>query len=524
MTTSSGSIKLTRKFLENERDRLYADPPYAIWRELITNSIDAGATRLDITLRETPSGVLYEVKDDGIGMDRETLEGVYLTIDQTSKGGDNSVGGFGRARLLTCFSMDGYEVETGGWLVTGEGLDWALCPLPGEVPYIGTRVSAWTTKPSFGFSDMSKALRLFLSQGDFRGVEVVYNGATLAGGRGLGEKLGDIRDIGDDTPWGTIYQAERLNGPGNAECVVRVLGVPMSAFPAGMDIVVEVVPGRSREVLTVNRDGLKWNYDYPLRKLLGEIATEGKAAFGPKLEPVVTVFPGKGTRGERSTTWGCVALEGQKTGVGTVDSFRATLAAWAVLPRTAPPQNTPARGGLVPLETDRRPSTALSAILWETPIRVAADIASREAAPAWFPDTWEIKDITPSGIIFSRPVDRKKFSLLLGWNEAVAQALTLLPSGAVPEEWRAGFILKPETYAAVDGYGAKDFLLNPLRGNWPGEKAWGPESLLAAALHEAAHCVESSHGANYAGALTRLIEKLDQRTALRGIRLAMKAA
>jgi DNA mismatch repair protein MutL len=49
------------------------DRPSSVLKELVENSIDAGATRLKIVIQEGGLQCL-EIEDDGIGMSREDLE------------------------------------------------------------------------------------------------------------------------------------------------------------------------------------------------------------------------------------------------------------------------------------------------------------------------------------------------------------------------------------------------------------------------------------------------------------------
>jgi hypothetical protein len=42
--------------------------------------------------------------DDGTGMTRRTLEEVFFALGRTTKDGEDSIGGFGRARIILCFA------------------------------------------------------------------------------------------------------------------------------------------------------------------------------------------------------------------------------------------------------------------------------------------------------------------------------------------------------------------------------------------------------------------------------------
>lgn len=116
-----------------ERDRFYSDWSRSFWRELFQNSIDAGATRIHVDLEETlgtgsfgrPPRVdevtRVTFSDDGCGMDEDVLWNVYFRTGETTKKDGNSTGGYGRARLMTCFSQVRYAIRTRDMLVEGDG-------------------------------------------------------------------------------------------------------------------------------------------------------------------------------------------------------------------------------------------------------------------------------------------------------------------------------------------------------------------------------------------------------------------
>jgi molecular chaperone HtpG len=80
--------------------RQFADP-LALYRELVQNSLDAGATRIDVRLSFEPGegerGTLrVVVRDDGCGMSLDTIERCLLVLFRSSKDGDNTrIGKFG---------------------------------------------------------------------------------------------------------------------------------------------------------------------------------------------------------------------------------------------------------------------------------------------------------------------------------------------------------------------------------------------------------------------------------------------
>lgn len=100
--------------------RQFADP-LAFYRELVQNSIDAGATRIDVRLRydRDIDSVNVSVHDDGCGMNLETVERCLLILFRSSKDKDpTKIGKFG-VGFFSIFSLSPsvVRVDTG----TGEG-------------------------------------------------------------------------------------------------------------------------------------------------------------------------------------------------------------------------------------------------------------------------------------------------------------------------------------------------------------------------------------------------------------------
>ena len=128
-----GVVSVPKAFFTKEREQIYSDWKIAFWRELVQNAVDAGATRIDITIgtarrrgsfgRAADDGEVPTIvfTDNGCGMSRETLDEVYFSIGRSTKSQGASIGGFGRARLLTCFAQARYSVHTRDRVVEGDG-------------------------------------------------------------------------------------------------------------------------------------------------------------------------------------------------------------------------------------------------------------------------------------------------------------------------------------------------------------------------------------------------------------------
>ncbi|MGY3582263.1 hypothetical protein ACVIGB_000812 [Bradyrhizobium sp. USDA 4341] len=122
-----------KSFFVKERASLYNQWLISWWRENMQNSVDAGAKTIRIDISDapakgsfgrepTPDRVTRVVfSDDGVGMDEATIDNVFFRMGATTKDDETSVGGFGRARIMTCFSQVRYSIETRDRYVEGDG-------------------------------------------------------------------------------------------------------------------------------------------------------------------------------------------------------------------------------------------------------------------------------------------------------------------------------------------------------------------------------------------------------------------
>lgn len=128
-----GVLSVDKEFLRGERDQYYNDFTIAFWRELFQNSVDAGATKIAIDIEERqprryggPHGPEKVTNvcflDNGHGMTAEVLNDVYFKMGRSTKKDDGgTIGGFGRARIMTCFSQESYSILTKDRFVSGDG-------------------------------------------------------------------------------------------------------------------------------------------------------------------------------------------------------------------------------------------------------------------------------------------------------------------------------------------------------------------------------------------------------------------
>jgi hypothetical protein len=102
--------------------KLYSNPlSVIVTRELIQNAVDASypGSVINVTLDKDYSNNQYKINvtDKGIGMSKDTLINTFLCIGKTGKKSNDSIGGFGIAKvsLFACQSwqvkVDGYSID-----------------------------------------------------------------------------------------------------------------------------------------------------------------------------------------------------------------------------------------------------------------------------------------------------------------------------------------------------------------------------------------------------------------------------
>ncbi len=108
-----------RPGLVTDMVRQFADR-YAFLRELVQNSIDAGATGIEVTLsRDVDGEVLTSVGDDGSGMTPAIIQNALLTLFSSSKEGDASkIGKYG-VGFVSVFAVEPSSVLVETWRAEG---------------------------------------------------------------------------------------------------------------------------------------------------------------------------------------------------------------------------------------------------------------------------------------------------------------------------------------------------------------------------------------------------------------------
>ncbi|MCU0612702.1 MAG: ATP-binding protein [Candidatus Eisenbacteria bacterium] len=128
-----------------EEAQRYGDDPWVFLRELVQNSRDAHAGRIDLSVADDAAGESVACEDDGHGMSEEVARRYLLRLYASSKGEDGSIGYFGvgfwsilrfapRSVTVTSRSAEGavgLEIDCRAGTLTA---------VPVTIPHRGTRV------------------------------------------------------------------------------------------------------------------------------------------------------------------------------------------------------------------------------------------------------------------------------------------------------------------------------------------------------------------------------------------------
>jgi molecular chaperone HtpG len=148
--------------------------PFAFYRELIQNSIDAGSTRIEVSLSFRPAShgkglMLIAVADWGEGMNRDVIENYLVTKFRSTKENDlTKIGkfGIGFVSIFAC-KPDAVTVDTGRdgefWRVLFRSdTTWELLKLPD--PLEGTTVTLHKELPAAEYPEFVRRSRESLSK------------------------------------------------------------------------------------------------------------------------------------------------------------------------------------------------------------------------------------------------------------------------------------------------------------------------------------------------------------------------
>lgn len=543
------------EFFKKERN-IYSNWRLAFWRELFQNAIDAAASRIDIIIgqdRLNGQDVTFvQMTDNGCGMDRQTLDDVYFRLGASTKGSDaDSIGGFGRARLLTCFSMASYMIKTGTThtiVASGIGGSYDVVehtdkPAPG-----GCIFSVYVDDATV--VQMLASLNVYLSESRLS-VAVTVNGERRRTLNRFGrESRALFINVAhpDGQPVKQEFAKVYVTKSGEIEknkVVVRVNGCSMYSIgtPANAYVVVEIVPNLSRKVLTANRDGMHYEYERILRRYLDELAVDTKSATRPAVRRLTKMV--KGGRGFRrmnresfqpkkpvpaaivaqavQAVLGTPAAVAHAGFVGSLGSGGVPISASPVASQEPMDGGSLFRQGTHSEIDDRQSDMPNVYIDDDTENSVVRRVIDEYDPVNWHP-------IWRGGNKINRGGTKRK--VLMFWEIACEEAVrALLSIDKDTDEivWGVGWTFSDTNKAShVETGGAHMLCLNPVdqggRLNFAITDRVDRKRMMALAKHEAAHIGQSWHDESFANRLTEIDAAYDERAVLARMKAALDKA
>jgi hypothetical protein len=250
--------KLTKQEYYNHESRLIA--------ELIQNSVDAGATRIDLNFDDTS----YTCIDNGHGMTEDRMVEALLTMGASIKS-DGSTGGFGHAKICLLFQHESYTIHSLGTKAVGSSLEYEFA----DCEFLnGTSVSAtFSEEYSYNKYRMVNYAEEFLGKCDLH-CDVYLNGERFVDWL----RLPQVKD----EPWAVIHSKDKK--PYGDYIYVRKNGLYMFyQWVHGIDkIVVVEAKGESVDIFSQNRDSFRGDYKTYYDLFVQQVINDKKGFLSPK--------------------------------------------------------------------------------------------------------------------------------------------------------------------------------------------------------------------------------------------------
>ena len=494
-------VEVPLEFFRKER-QAYNDWKVAFWREMLQNSIDAGAFEFRVNVKSHGDGV-YEITifDDGCGMTPEVLDDVFFALGRSTKDGKSSIGGFGRARMLTCFSFTRYQIRTGTSYVDGSGSEYTHTT--GQEKVKGTTFTITFNEKADGtdiesFIDAINDLLLH-SRVD---LEITVDGNSLKRIKTVEAFVRDLK-LGDK-PFAKVYSGADA---GFCQVYTRIKGLwTMENWVPDLvkNIYIELVPEVSFKALTSNRDGFASPYKEIFDQFIGSLVTDGLSS---KPRKVTTYLKGKGAF--YFTKEGGRPFTGESMGRMARELATRKQLETAVAVLNAAVENSS--------QPEKRKVYQVSEFLPDVPLIVEhwhPDI--EKVVERYDPRNWKFEvrgnDLHWKG-------NHQEVALYFAWCTSLSFAVKALCDmrNFTNFHWVAGWHFSSRaqasaTYENIGGGIFHEFYLNPvddkLQHAYDLRSKKSAMKLIASAMHEVCHAISSTHGERFASTLTDLIEEV----------------
>jgi len=467
-------LTISPNFFKTELNNYYLWQK-AFWRELIQNSVDEKVTKININISQTDSNhptnphcVAICFQDNGAGMTKETLQNVYFQLGATTKEGTDTIGGHGRARIITCFAHEAYQIETQDFICLGRGGSYSIQDSP--TYHKGCTVTIYSKEDTA--ENFRNHLIEYLQTCQLEAC-VTINLVPFSQWR-------HRRKVTRRLSFGEIHTNQKTPHA----ITIRVKGVAMfeKYSPSKVGAIIEINPDISRSILTVSRDNLKYQPQQELDHFLNEIAVDTNSLIRDKSVTKTEIY----------------------------GSFRTIL-----------PQNITNRASETTLEEDLfslSPALITASSCPKVAPATNATTTLKEKDPDGLPYSIHYEDAPPHLLRAAKQFEKgllsgKRKKLLSAWDTACKYILEYLCEKTKQNiQYLPGFVFSPNLrglHQQINTPQGEAHILyfNPLTktGNLA-VKLTDVNTLYAIAAHECAHIQYPFHNEDYAAALTELVE------------------
>ena len=506
-------------FLKSRND--YADWHWAVVREFFQNCIDCGSKHTELTATEQGGKTTVVVKNDGAPMTEDILVDKLLSLGSSGKNFEGAVGGFGKAKELLYFCHESYEIRSGDLVVRGAGAAYTLDR--GE--FVRGTISTIVI-------DGDHADRIEREAKRFVGLAQVQTRFTI-------NHVEHTRPLHKGTfrkalDFGRVY----TNKSSENQVVVRIGGIPMFTRYARCNrCVVLELDGTSGEVMTSNRDNLRWEQARILDNFITDLSVNKRKALsskapvyqrfaGPKLGYVETVAKDRVKAARDNLARVIKALVAQPADkpipveaapvsqpsatetVAIEDVIRAAVSGRAPVPVTGadqPGADQPSVAAYAPSGTDDTEKTSAPTVAQQVDDIFGAEFivkneTGRKLPAAYRPDSNGFTN-------YNRRLAQIWGRLIVQMHRLFGHEDTFAIGFFFPGEDDEGVVAQHE-----EGQYGRVYYINPaerkdgkLRNHWKWSQTRGRIDLILAALHEFIHGKGyENHDERYAAALTRM--------------------
>jgi len=486
-----GQIQISNEFFKKERNA-YSSWQDCFFRELIQNSVDAGAKNIDISLKRGEEGhTLVKFTDDGCGFNSDVRDNVFFFLGKTNKG-EGSIGGFGKARIVVCFSQHSYEIISQDWRCTGSGSSFETYPnsyTKGCSVIVDVDTTGSMREMEYYLYNylMTTQMNCNISiESDVSNVEE-RNFTNWCHKRRLAKRLS----------FGNVYVNK--NGNYKGYLIVRVSGVTMFKryiSSSNVQVILEIDPDCSRKILLSNRDMLHQKYQDELDMFIQRLAVDTQSALRNTHKRFYFLQGNpKITRRKRKR-------EKEKVKILNTDIVFSFIPGQSSTRLVSPDAKDTIEAGVRELRTEYDRHIIDDIIPSAVVLSETENPKVRKVVPRYNPVNWE-----------NGGGSRKK--LLKQWtticNYVVEEYLDMSELEEI--SWRPGFVFSDDAGAMyIKNQDVACFMLNPVDKNGKiafglrNKKSW--KTMIIRACHEVAHYVEEYHNERFVSVSENLIERV----------------